>query len=521
VVAIRAGGCQLVLRRCVRGRARRRERRGWESLRRAGTLWRCGRRLGRRRTRSSGASQFDLNVGTYVAMSPSLLVRVWVGSLAVNRRPWVFRPLPGPVMGAGNSSRACPTRSEIGRAVGGPGGLGVSGGGAVPPARLARKSHPPWLDGLLTQNEGRGIHSVGGCGSAALRAVRPDDGRGQPVLLRGWVHREKCPEGFERPGADRRQGIETSDKLGRHRWVIERAIAWLTGSPSASNATPTTTAPSSPSPPPSPASRNVPHETPSNGRSHHSNALSQPAFRVFAFAFTRKPARTNACNRPIPTASFALSTDSDDARLSQKEVRRPSRPPTPERVSLDRLREVVKPSRLLRKKARYMNRNLFTGLLAVFAVVVSLLSFQSTASAAVNQTIGSAKLQYNGGHVCLSTASRVQLSPGRWKVEAASCQGAGTWHRRDNGEIRKANTAQCLDSNSSGEVYFMQCNGGTYQRWTYSSGAGGTLIRNVATKNYITLVLPYPGTWNWYEVRGFAAPQDSGNLAASGFAFRG
>lgn len=26
-----------------------------------------------------------------------------------------------------------------------------------------------------------------------------------------------------------RKGIETSEKLGRHRWVIERTIAWLTG----------------------------------------------------------------------------------------------------------------------------------------------------------------------------------------------------------------------------------------------------------------------------------------------------
>jgi transposase len=26
-----------------------------------------------------------------------------------------------------------------------------------------------------------------------------------------------------------RKGIETSEKLGRHRWVIERAISWLTG----------------------------------------------------------------------------------------------------------------------------------------------------------------------------------------------------------------------------------------------------------------------------------------------------
>ena len=26
-----------------------------------------------------------------------------------------------------------------------------------------------------------------------------------------------------------RRGIETSEKLGRHRWVIERTLAWLTG----------------------------------------------------------------------------------------------------------------------------------------------------------------------------------------------------------------------------------------------------------------------------------------------------
>jgi transposase len=26
-----------------------------------------------------------------------------------------------------------------------------------------------------------------------------------------------------------RGGIETGDKLGRHRWVIERTLAWLTG----------------------------------------------------------------------------------------------------------------------------------------------------------------------------------------------------------------------------------------------------------------------------------------------------
>jgi transposase len=41
--------------------------------------------------------------------------------------------------------------------------------------------------------------------------------------LRGWLR--------DRGIAVRiaRKGIETSDKLGRHRWVIERTLAWLTG----------------------------------------------------------------------------------------------------------------------------------------------------------------------------------------------------------------------------------------------------------------------------------------------------
>ncbi len=31
------------------------------------------------------------------------------------------------------------------------------------------------------------------------------------------------------PSASARKGIETGDKLGRHRGVIERTLAWLTG----------------------------------------------------------------------------------------------------------------------------------------------------------------------------------------------------------------------------------------------------------------------------------------------------
>ena len=61
-----------------------------------------------------------------------------------------------------------------------------------------------------------------------------------------------------------RRGIDTSDRLGRYRWKIERTIAWLTGYRRltiATNGTPTYSPHSSPSPRQSPASRNSPRET--------------------------------------------------------------------------------------------------------------------------------------------------------------------------------------------------------------------------------------------------------------------
>lgn len=41
--------------------------------------------------------------------------------------------------------------------------------------------------------------------------------------LRAWVRRRGIRVRIAR------KGIETSEKLGRHRWVIERTISWLTG----------------------------------------------------------------------------------------------------------------------------------------------------------------------------------------------------------------------------------------------------------------------------------------------------
>jgi len=49
-------------------------------------------------------------------------------------------------------------------------------------------------------------------------------------------------------------------------------------------------------------------------------------------------------------------------------------------------------------------------------------------------------------------------------------------------QIRDKATGRCLDSNTSGSVYTLPCNGGAFQQWTVSNtGRFGFEIRNVAT----------------------------------------
>ena len=49
------------------------------------------------------------------------------------------------------------------------------------------------------------------------------DKAGDQADLRAWVRGRGIAARIAR------KGTETSDKLGRHRWVIERTLAWLTG----------------------------------------------------------------------------------------------------------------------------------------------------------------------------------------------------------------------------------------------------------------------------------------------------
>ncbi|MGY1453614.1 RICIN domain-containing protein [Streptomyces sp. SS8] len=70
------------------------------------------------------------------------------------------------------------------------------------------------------------------------------------------------------------------------------------------------------------------------------------------------------------------------------------------------------------------------------------------------------------------------------EVKALSCNSGDLtqlWDRRDDRTIRRAHTSQCLDSDSSGNVYWLECNGGAHQKWVYE----GTKVKNVATGRYL------------------------------------
>lgn len=61
-------------------------------------------------------------------------------------------------------------------------------------------------------------------------------GRGRPRKRPEKLHADKayddkkCAQALKKRGINRRiarKGVESSEKLGRHRWVVERTLAWL------------------------------------------------------------------------------------------------------------------------------------------------------------------------------------------------------------------------------------------------------------------------------------------------------
>ena len=59
------------------------------------------------------------------------------------------------------------------------------------------------------------------------------------------------------------------------------------------------------------------------------------------------------------------------------------------------------------------------------------------------------------------------------------------WDRRDDATIRRAFTSLCLDSADNGNVYYMQCNGGLFQKWGYLPNGW---VQNLATGRFLDTI---------------------------------
>jgi len=116
----------------------------------------------------------------------------------------------------------------------------------------------------------------------------------------------------------------------------------------------------------------------------------------------------------------------------------------------------------------------------VAASVVNAALFAPTASATENTWVKNLETG-----LCITADGGSSLKP------ADDCRfgdRSQLWDRRGS-NIVKAYTNQCLDSNSDGDVYYLECNGGDYQKWTYP---GNGLVRNVATGRYLGVEPGYP-----------------------------
>lgn len=120
----------------------------------------------------------------------------------------------------------------------------------------------------------------------------------------------------------------------------------------------------------------------------------------------------------------------------------------------------------------------------VSAVSAALLSASPSAASARGENTWIRTVESVAGHHLCVTTTRNQLSPGRWEADVRYCfNGARDqlWDRQ-GANIKLIDTNQCLDSNGAGQVYYMECNGGDYQKWNYHANGQ---VTNRATGRYL------------------------------------
>jgi hypothetical protein len=142
-----------------------------------------------------------------------------------------------------------------------------------------------------------------------------------------------------------------------------------------------------------------------------------------------------------------------------------------------------------------MNKRLI-GTFVAAAVLAPALTLAGTGQAFAAGNRVTWKNTWTGGYL-MYVNHRVRLSGDGVDPGQSSTVWWTEYRQSDGTYLMKFGNGQCLDSNSDGDVYLLDCNGGDYQKWYEIHESAGWVLKDKATG----LVLDTGGTGVVYTDR--------------------
>jgi len=147
-----------------------------------------------------------------------------------------------------------------------------------------------------------------------------------------------------------------------------------------------------------------------------------------------------------------------------------------------------------------MNKRLI-GTFVAAAVLAPALTLAGTGQAFAAGNRVTWKNNWYGGYL-MYVNSRVRLSGDGVDPGQSSTVWWTEYRQSDGTYLMKFGNGKCLDSNSDGDVYLLDCNGGNYQKWYEIHESSGWVLKDKATG----LVLDTGGTGVIYTDRQAGSP---------------